>query len=197
MSARPLVVASLAVALVAAGAGLRLATRDAPPAAPATAAAPAPATAAAAPPALPARVPGYRTGPIELTSYRLSLVFRTRNALLNGLGGGAGAYAIETARADRGGARGLLIGVAVRPGTTAPPLGADIDRVAGGAPGERLHVAGRAISLHRGPGYRLAAVAGGPRRAVVVIATDRRRALALASAVARGMRAGPDPSGRG
>lgn len=186
MSARPLIAATAAVALIAAGVGLRLATRDTPTTPPPAAAAPAPAPRADAE-ALPARVPGYDTGPVALTSYRLSLVFRTRNTLLNGLSGRAGDHEVETARADRGGRRGLLVGVAARPGTDPPPVTADVNRVVGVAPESRFRAAGRPVTVYAGPGYRLAVVGDGPRRAVVVIGTGRSDTRALATAVARGL----------
>jgi hypothetical protein len=125
--------------------------------------------------------------PVAIGTARESLVFRTRNALLNGLRGPASGYAVEIAQADSGARAGVLVGVAARRGITAPPIPRDIARLAGGRAEGRVVVAGHPVTLHRGAGTWLVLVDAGPRRAVVGITTTRAEALALGKAVARGL----------
>ncbi|MGD9694208.1 MAG: hypothetical protein AB7V42_00920 [Thermoleophilia bacterium] len=181
-----------AVVLPTAGGG------DAPPA-PTTAAAPSPtrsdrgaqrdtpATPSSGGRAVPARIAGYRVSPVPIGTARESLVFRTRNSILNGLSGEASHYLVEIAQATRAGRVGLLVGVAAREGTAPPAIPDDIVRLIGAPPELRRAVAGREVAVYPASDSRLAVVDGGPGRAVVVIATGRGPALALGTAVARAM----------
>ena len=92
---------------------------------------------------------------------------------------------MEIAAARRGARTDLLVGVAAVEGAAPPDVPDDIARLVGAAPEARRTVAGRSIAVYRAPGYRLAVVDGGPRRAVVAIGAGLGRTLALAAAVAR------------
>lgn len=151
------------------------------------AAATTPATPASGVPTLPARVPGYTVAPVPIGTARESLVFRTRNAVLNGVSGPASGYAVEIAQATRGETIGVLIGVAARPGVTVPPVPRDIVGLIGRPARLRARVAGHRVAVYPGAGYQLVVVDAGPRRAVVGIATSPAAASALGSAVARGL----------
>lgn len=138
--------------------------------------------------ALPERVPGVRLEPITLRTYRLSLVFRLRNTILNGLAGSASDHVVDTAQARIGVATGLLIGIAARTGADPPAIPAAIAGLIGVDPVSRRCVAGLPVTLFPADGYRLALVDGGPRRAIVVIAESRAQAARIAGAVARAVR---------
>lgn len=146
-----------------------------------------PATPDSGVPTLPARIPGYAVAPVPIGTARESLVFRTRNALLNGLRGPASGYALEIAQASRGADIGVLVGVAARPGVATPPIPQDIVRLIGARAESRAVVAGHPVTIHRGGGTWLVVVGAGPRRAVVGIATGAASARALGDAVARGL----------
>lgn len=142
----------------------------------------APAVSAALP-----RVPGYRVAAVGLRSYRLSLVFRLRNTILNSVEGAASDYSVATATAKRAGRTALLIDVAAAPGASPPAIPADLARVIGIAPWIREVASGLPVSVVRGPAYSLGVVDGGPRRGVVAIATRPAEALALTRSVARAL----------
>jgi hypothetical protein len=141
---------------------------------------------------IPDGVPGYDVSPVPIGTARESLVFRTRNAILNGLAGAPSGYALEIAQATRDERTALLVGVAARPGFAQPGIPEDIARLIGGPPETRRSVAGRGVAVYRTPDYRLVVVEGGPGRAVVAIDTARAPAVALGSAVARGIAAEGD-----
>lgn len=138
--------------------------------------------------AVPVRVPGYAVAPVAIGTARESLVFRTRNSILNGLSGASTDYLLEIKQATRAGRTSLLIGVAARDDATPSAIPADIARLIGAAPDTRRTVAGHPIAVYPpAGGNTLAIVDGGARRAVVVMATGPREALALGTAVARGI----------
>lgn len=188
---------ALGVLVIAGAGGQETPAAPAAPAAPAPepegtrvgASATTPATPATGVATLPTRVPGYAVSPVPIGTARESLVFRTRNALLNGLRGPASGYALEIAQAARGGGIGVLVGVAVRPGVAAPPVPQDVARLIGGRARSRAVVAGHPVAVHRGGGTWLVVVGAGPRRAVVGIATGAASARALGGAAARGLAA--------
>lgn len=162
---------------------------DDPPAAdPATdAAAP---TSAPTPPAgrvaiLPARVPGYVIAAPGLDSYRLSLVFRLRNTILNGLPGPASDYAVETVQATRRADTALLIGIGARTGADPPPIAAGIRRQIGSPAVRRLTLSGLPAEIHATSGTELVLLTLGRDRAAIAMGGDPASALALARAVAR------------
>ena len=142
--------------------------------------------ASATPAPLPVRVPGVELAPVELRTYRISLVFRLRNTILNGLPGASSTYTVKTVQARRAGDSGLLIGVGVVAGASAPNVGRSIRGLIGG-PTEVASESssGRLITIHRVPGYHLAVVDVGSRTAVVVIAPRRVTVQTIARAVAR------------
>jgi hypothetical protein len=159
-----------------AGAGARTATATTTPGAPA----PAPTVAP-----LPVRVPGYVVSRIGIRSYRISLVFRLRNTILNGVEGPASDYSIQSSNARRAGRTALLFGVGAAAGASPPDIPADIVRLIGVPARVRERVRGLPVSVFVVPEYSLAVVDAGPRRAVVAIGVHRAEALALARAVAR------------
>lgn len=136
---------------------------------------------------IPATVTGYMVRPVAPGSYRLSLVWRLRNTILNGVDGPASDYAIQTATARRAGRTALLFGVAAVPGASPPDVPADVIRLIGIPPSGRDRVGGVPVTLFRAPGYTLAVVDGGPRRAVVAIAARPAEARALGHAIARSL----------
>jgi hypothetical protein len=123
--------------------------------------------------------------PVTIGSARESLVFRTRNAILNGLEGAASDYGLEIAQTRRGSETGLLIAVAAAPGASPPDIPDDVNRIVALEPVSAHRARGRPITVYRLPGYHLAVVDGGPRRAAVTIAEGRRGVEELADAVAR------------
>lgn len=138
--------------------------------------------------AIPARIPGFVVSPVEIGSSRESLVFRTRNTILNGLEGAASDYGLEIAETRRGSESGLLIGVVAVPGASPPDIPRDVNRIVALEPlSEHRTRGGRPITVYRVPGYHLAVVDAGPRRAVVAIAARRRQVDDLADAVAQGL----------
>ena len=137
----------------------------------------------AAPNPIPATVPGVTLAPVELGTYRISLVFRLRNTILNGLPGHASDYTLKTVQARRGGESGLLIGIAAVPGASVPAVGPSV-RALIGTQG-RGRRSGRLITRFRVSGYELAVVDAEPRRAFVVIAPSGAVAQSIAQAVAR------------
>lgn len=160
------------------------------PAAERTVAAP-PATVHPPAPALEDLLPGVIVTPVELGTYRISLVFRLRNAILNGLPEPASAYELESAQARRGSIRGLLLRVAAAPGAAPSHIPRDINRLVGVAPESRRTTRGRSITSYRLSSYHLAVVDGGPRQAVVAIAARRRQVGALADTIARALAVTP------
>jgi len=137
--------------------------------------------------ALPARIPGFTLMPVRIGTARESLVFRTRNSILNGLTGQASDYALEIGEAAGRGDTSLLIGVVARPGTSPPSIPSDVNRLIGAQPEATFRVHGHDIALHGAPGYDLAVVDAGPRHMVVAIAVSRPLARALVSAVAEAL----------
>jgi hypothetical protein len=140
---------------------------------------------APAPEALPDAVPGFVVSPVGLRTYRLSLVFRLRNTILNGLPGGTSDYVFQAAQARRGADRALLFGIGAVPGAAPPDIPRSIRTLVGMSALSRHRTAGLAIDVYRLPDYVLAVVAATPRRALVVIASARRLAEDLADAAAR------------
>ena len=138
-------------------------------------------------PALPAQIPRFALAPVPIGSARESLVFRTRNAILNGLSGQASGYALEIAEAAGGGETGLLIGVVARPGASPPNIPNDVSRLIEVEPEATFRVHGHEVALHQAPGYHLAVVDGGPRQAVVAIGVSRPLARDIATAVAEAL----------
>lgn len=180
---RLLAASGIALALAAAGG---CGSDDDPPA---TSAATAPTTAetppASQPAVLPARIPGYAIAPPGLDSYRLSLVFRLRNTILNGLPEPASDYLVETVQATgAGGGVALLIGVGARPGAEPPPIPAEIRRQIGSPPARRLRMSGLPAEVHASAGTELVLLAIAPDRAAIAMGGDRATAVGLARAVA-------------
>jgi hypothetical protein len=138
---------------------------------------------------LPAAVPGYELTRIGIRSYRVSLVFRLRNTVLNGVEGPASDYSIQSSNARRAGRTALLFGVGAAAGASPPDIPSDIVRLIGAPAQAEERVAGLPVSLFVVPEYSLAVVGAGPRRAVVAIGTRRGEALALGRAVARAIAA--------
>jgi hypothetical protein len=134
--------------------------------------------------ALPVHIPGFTLRPVRIGTARESLVFRTRNSILNGLTGQASDYALEIGEAAGRGDTSLLIGVVARPGTSPPDIPGDVNRLIEVEPEASFRVQGREVALYRVPAYDLAVVDAGPRHAVVAIAVGRPLARAIASAVA-------------
>ena len=133
---------------------------------------------------LPAGVPGYAVSSIGIRSYRISLVFRLRNTILNGVEGPASDYSIQSANARRAGRTALLFGVGAAVGASPPDIPADIVRLIGAPAQVEERVQGLPVSLFVVPEYSLAVVDAGPRRAVVAIGARPAEALALGRAVA-------------
>ena len=179
---------SLAI-ITATGIGLAvLRSSDREPATPATSvttSAPAVSAGSATPSPLPVRIPGVDLAPVEVRTYRISLVFRLRNTILNGLPGAASSYTVKTVQARRGGESGLLLGVGVVPGASAAHVGRSIRGLIGQPAVASERSSGRLITVHRVPGYHLAVVDVGSRRAIVVIAPRRATVQTIARAVTR------------
>ena len=152
--------------------------------APRTTATPSPSSVSPAPSPLPANIPGVELVPVEIGTYRISLVFRLRNTILNGLPGAASNYTLKTVQAKQGNESGLILGVAVVPGASAPDVGRSIRGLIDVAAVATERRSGRLITIHQVPGYHLAVVNAGPRRALMVIASRRATARAIARAVA-------------
>lgn len=183
-----------AVVVVLTGAIVLSATGDGdaattPPAGASAAPSTAPGRTAAAPvvAVIPGTVAGYAVRPVARQSYRLSLVWRLRNTILNGVEGPASDYSIQTATARRAGRTALLFGVAAAPGASPPDVPDDVVRLIGIPPSGRERVGGVPLTLFRAPEYTLAVVDGGPRRAVVAIAARPAEARALGRAIARSL----------
>ncbi len=68
-----------------------------------------------------------------------------------------------------------------------PPIPRDIVGLIGRPARLRTRVTGHPVAVYPGAGHQLVVVDAGPRRAVVGIATSAAAALALGSAVARGL----------
>ena len=139
----------------------------------------------------PSRVQGFRVAPLTLGSYRMSLVFRLRNTIINGLDGSGSDYVVETAQATRGSVVGLIIAVAAARGATPPNIPGGIRRIIGLRPDARTAVDGFAITMYDVPEYTLAVVDAGPRSALVAIAPDHATAARLAAALASAVAGAP------
>lgn len=135
--------------------------------------------------AIPRVVSGYRIAAVGQRSYRLSLVFRLRNTLLNGLSAPTSAYSVTTSTARRGAITALLIGVSATPGASPPDIPAEVEQLIGLAPTTRERVDGVGLTALRAPAYGIGLVDAGARRAIVVIAPHTRQALALGRALAQ------------
>lgn len=144
-----------------------------------------PPTSQAAPASTPRGIVGYRVSPVGQRSYRLSLAFRLRNTIINGLSAPGSDYSVTTDAVRRGSLSALLFGVGAAPGASPPGIPGEIAALIGLAPTTRERVDGLAVSIFRAPQYGIGLVDAGPRRAVVVIAPDAREALTLGRAVAR------------
>ena len=124
---------------------------------------------------------------MRIGTARESLVFRTRNAILNGLSGQASDYALQIAQAAGGGETGLLIGVVARPGTSPPGIPHDVTGQIGVKPEATYRVHGHVVALYRVPAYHLGVVDAGPRHAVVAIGVTRSLTRDIATAVAQAL----------
>lgn len=180
LTATAILLAGIAVAMVFGRGG------DPPPpstSVPASTAPPPRPQAAAA--TIPRGIVGYRVLPVGQRSYRLSLVFRLRNTIINGLSAPGSDYSVTTDAVRRDSLSALLFGVGAAPGTSPPDIPGEIEGLIGLAPATHERVDGLAVSIFRAPEYGIGLVDAGPRRAVVVIAPDTREALTLGRAVAR------------
>ncbi len=139
----------------------------------------------AAPEALPARIPGYEMTPVGQRTYRISLVFRMRNAILNGLSGPGSSYTITTRSVRRGALAAIIIGVRANPETSLPNVPQELAQMIALTPRAHVVVAGTGITIFRAAGYSLGLLDVGPRRAIVVIAERSRDALDLGRAAAQ------------
>jgi hypothetical protein len=136
--------------------------------------------------ALPASVPGYEITALGPGAYRESLIFRMRNAILNGVSGTASAYALQTAQAQRGGETALVIGVRTAPGAAPVPVPADIRRLLVAPPDQTLRMSGLRADVYRTSGTDVVLVAVSEDQAAIAMAADRASAIDLARALAQG-----------
>lgn len=139
-----------------------------------------------APTVLPSTIPGYRVDEVGIGSFRESNVFRLRNALLNGLEGGASSYSFTTNEAAGQGTTSLLFGVAARQGAMVPDVPAAINRLIAPVPSARARACGRPVSFHgAAESQTLTVLDVGERRALVALATDRASAERVVEAAAQ------------
>lgn len=123
--------------------------------------------------------------PVEIGTYRISLVFRLRNTILNGLPGAASDYTLKTVQARQGKESALILGVRVVAGASATHVARSIRGLIDVPAIASERSSGRLITIHQVPGYNLAVVNVGSRRAMVVIAPGRGTARTMARAVAK------------
>lgn len=180
------IVGALVVAAVVATGIVVLRSSDEPSAVTATTPAATTPTVTPVPPPspLPERVPGLELAPVEIGTYRISLVFRLRNTILNGLPV-ASDYTLKTLQAKQGEDSGLLLGVALIPGATGPNVGRSIRGLIDVPTVLTEQTSGRLLTIHQVSGYNLAVLDVGPRRTIVAIATERATARRMAAAVAK------------
>lgn len=136
--------------------------------------------------ALPPSVPGYRISKLGLGAYRESLIFRMRNAILNGVSGNASDYALQTAQAQRASETALVIGVKTAPGAAPVPVPADIRRLLGARAARTLRMSGLRADAYRTSGTEVVLVAVSDDQAAIAMAADRPSAIRLARALAEG-----------
>lgn len=132
----------------------------------------------------PIRTPGVKLSPFTVHSDGVSLMFRLRNTILNGLPGSGSDYRVETAIATVGGVDGRLVGIGAAPNAPVANMGARIRRLVGVAPESSEVRTGHRLSVHVLPTYVLCVVDAGPRRALVTLAPDRTSSLRIAHSVA-------------
>ena len=143
------------------------------------------------PPLLPpvrVKAPGYLVEPLSPTSYHMSLIFRLRNAILQGLPDTGSHYAISGSSVAKGKEHGLLYGVTARANATPPPIPADVIAIMGGKSSSTMTVSGHTITTFDIGTYSMAVVDDGPRRALLAIEKNPAEANALAIAVAGALR---------
>jgi len=139
------------------------------------------------PPLLPpvrVKAPGYLVEPLQPNSYHMSLIFRVRNAILQGLSDTGSHYAISGSSVAKGKTHGLLYGVTARANATPPPIPADVIAIMGGKSSSTTTVSGHTITTFDIGTYSMAVVDDGPRRALLAIEKTPADANALATAVA-------------
>ena len=143
------------------------------------------------PPLLPpvrVKAPGYLVEPLRPNSYHMSLIFRVRNAILQGLSDTGSHYAISGSSVAKGKTHGLLYGVTARANATPPPIPADVIAIMGGKSSSTTIVSGHAITTFDIGTYSMAVIDDGPRRALLAIEKTPADAKALATAVAGALR---------
>ena len=150
-----------------------------------------PASSGTVPPLLPpvrVKAPGYLVEPLRPNSYHMSLIFRVRNAILQGLSDTGSHYAISGSSVAKGKTHGLLYGVTARANATPPPIPADVIAIMGGKSSSTTIVSGHAITTFDIGTYSMAVIDDGPRRALLAIEKTPADAKALATAVAGALR---------
>ena len=150
-----------------------------------------PASSGTVPPLLPpvrAKAPGYLVEPLRPNSYHMSLIFRLRNAILQGLSDTGSHYVISGSSVAKGKTHGLLYGVTARANATPPPIPADVIAIMGGKSSSTTIVSGHAITTFDIGTYSMAVIDDGPRRALLAIEKTPADAKALATAVAGALR---------
>ncbi|MCB0873022.1 MAG: hypothetical protein KDC36_06550 [Thermoleophilia bacterium] len=133
---------------------------------------------------LPTRLPGVTLTPFTARSDGVSLTFRLRNFILNGLPGQASDYRLEIAVASVQGLSGRLIGVSANPDAPAVRVGASIRKLVGVAPVRSERRAGHRLTVHVLSTYVLCVVDGGDRWALVTLAPNRATSLRISRRVA-------------
>ena len=150
-----------------------------------------PASSGTVPPLLPpvrVKAPGYLVEPLRPNSYHMSLIFRVRNAILQGLSDTGSHYAISGSSVAKGKTHGLLYGVTARANATPPPIPADVIAIMGGKSSSTTIVSGHAITTFDIGTYSMAVIDDGPRRALLAIEKTPADAKARATAVAGALR---------
>ena len=150
-----------------------------------------PASSGTVPPLLPpvrVKAPGYLVEPLRPNSYHMSLIFRVRNAILQGLSDTGSHYAISGSSVAKGKTHGLLYGVTARANATPPPIPADVIAIMGGKSSSTTIVSGHAITTFDIGTYSMAVIDDGPRRALLAIEKTPADAKAIATAVAGALR---------
>ncbi len=143
------------------------------------------------PPLLPpvrVKAPGYLVEPLRPNSYHMSLIFRLRNAILQGLSDTGSHYVISGSSVAKGKTHGLLYGVTAQANATPPPIPADVIATMGGKSSSTMIVSGHTITTFDIGTYSMAVIDDGPRRALLAIEKNPAEANALAIAVAKALR---------
>ena len=134
---------------------------------------------------LPEAIAGYRLIAVGVSTYRISYVFRLRNAILNGLSGGASAHVVDTVQAKRRGVTSLLTGVIAAPAADVPDVPRETARLIGARLAERTKACNRPVGVRRSGDSVLALLDVDPRWALIAIGARRSDALELIDAAAR------------